>query len=177
MSRKRVAVRKRRKRRRRAVLLAGQDGRIRYADPPAQRWLKDFFGRPTKARTLPTKVQRWLSQRGQHRRFLALTGQRGQQHLHIRCQNSLSDESTVLLLELIRSKSEERQRRHRQLTRREREVLFWVSQSKTNQEVASILGIATTTVGKHLERIYPKLGVENRAGATAYAAENPTVVS
>jgi DNA-binding CsgD family transcriptional regulator len=121
-------------------------------------------------------VGRWLSQQSEHRHSLSLTGQLGQQYLHVRCQRSLSDDTTVLLLELIRSKSEERRRRDRQLTPRERQVLFWVSQSKTNQEIASILELAAATVGKHLERIYPKLGVENRAGATAYALENPTIV-
>jgi len=32
-----------------------------------------------------------------------------------------------------------------------------------------ILGITTTSVGKHLERIYPKLGVENRSAAASFA--------
>lgn len=82
----------------------------------------------------------------------------------------------MLLLELINSKSEERRRRHRQLTPRERQVLVWVSHGKTNPEIASILGMATATVGKHLERIYPKLGVENRTGAASYARENPVLM-
>jgi DNA-binding CsgD family transcriptional regulator len=35
------------------------------------------------------------------------------------------------------------------------------SRGKTNAVIGIILGISTATVGKHLERIYPKLGVEN----------------
>ena len=34
-----------------------------------------------------------------------------------------------------------------------------------------ILGISSATVGKHLEHIYPKLGVENRTAAASFATE------
>lgn len=57
------------------------------------------------------------------------------------------------------------------LTRREQEVLSWISEGKTNSEVGQILGIATGTVKIHLERIYRTLGVENRHGATLKALE------
>ena len=56
-------------------------------------------------------------------------------------------------------------------TPREREVLFWVRRGKSNAEVGAILGITTATVGKHLERIYPKLGVENRTAASSFASD------
>jgi DNA-binding CsgD family transcriptional regulator len=57
------------------------------------------------------------------------------------------------------------------LTPREREVLYWISEGKTNAEAAEILGIAAGTVRVHLEHIYPKLGVENRHGASRRAIE------
>ena len=47
----------------------------------------------------------------------------------------------------------------------------WVRGGKSNQDIAQILGVAPATVGKHLERIYPKLGVENRTAAAAVATE------
>jgi len=34
-----------------------------------------------------------------------------------------------------------------------------------------ILGITTATVGKHIEHIYPKLGVENRTAAASFTSE------
>jgi DNA-binding CsgD family transcriptional regulator len=58
-----------------------------------------------------------------------------------------------------------------QLTRREGEVLAWLTQGKSNPEIATILGTSPRTVEKHLERIYEKLGVESRAGAVARALE------
>ena len=51
------------------------------------------------------------------------------------------------------------------LTPREAEVLLWVAQGKTNPEVATILQIRPLTVRTHLERVFAKLGVENRHAA------------
>lgn len=57
------------------------------------------------------------------------------------------------------------------LTPREAEILLWVAQGKTNPEIATILGIGLTTVKKHLEATFAKLGVENRTSAAAMALE------
>ncbi|HVZ66023.1 MAG TPA: response regulator transcription factor [Lacunisphaera sp.] len=57
------------------------------------------------------------------------------------------------------------------LTAREAELLSWVVQGKTNPEIAIILAIKLTTVKKHLESIFAKLGVENRTAAVALALE------
>lgn len=51
------------------------------------------------------------------------------------------------------------------LTRREAEVLKWVAQGKQNSEIASILGIRTATVRKHVEHILDKLKCETRGAA------------
>jgi len=53
------------------------------------------------------------------------------------------------------------------LTAREREVLEWIAAGKTDRDIADILGISPRTVHKHLQRIYEKLGVENRTAAAA----------
>lgn len=55
------------------------------------------------------------------------------------------------------------------LTAREAEVLAWISRGKSNRSISEILGISSRTVDKHLEQIYAKLGVENRASAAALA--------
>lgn len=57
------------------------------------------------------------------------------------------------------------------LSRREEEVLFWVAAGKTNNELAQLLDISPGTARRHLENIYPKLGVENRFGAIRAALE------
>jgi len=56
-----------------------------------------------------------------------------------------------------------------QLTGREAEVLLWTARGKSNREISEILSISPRTVNKHLERIFTKQGVENRAAATSIA--------
>lgn len=79
-----------------------------------------------------------------------------------------NDRSTILT-------AEERQGQDPQLigalglTPRECEVLAWVAEGKTNQEIGAIIRCAEKTVEKHLEHIYDKLEVPNRAAAVAVA--------
>ena len=55
------------------------------------------------------------------------------------------------------------------LTAREAEVLLWIARGKPNRDVAEILALSPRTVNKHLETIFAKLGVENRASAAVLA--------
>lgn len=55
------------------------------------------------------------------------------------------------------------------LTPRETEVLGWVAEGKSNNDVGLILGIRSVTVKKHLEHIFQKMGVETRTAAVAFA--------
>lgn len=57
------------------------------------------------------------------------------------------------------------------LAPREAQVLGWVSQGKTNGEIAVILGLAPGTVKFYVERILAKLGCETRTGAALAAIE------
>ncbi len=51
------------------------------------------------------------------------------------------------------------------LTVREREIVELVAEGKTNAEIAAQLWVAPSTVKKHLENVYVKLGVGRRAAA------------
>jgi DNA-binding CsgD family transcriptional regulator len=51
------------------------------------------------------------------------------------------------------------------LTRREAEVMHWLSFGKTDADIAAMLAVSPRTVHKHLEHIYVKLGVETRTAA------------
>jgi DNA-binding CsgD family transcriptional regulator len=59
------------------------------------------------------------------------------------------------------------------LTRRESEVLAWVAQGLTNQEIAAHLVVSPHTVRKHLENSFEKLGVHTRAEAVAHVFTAP----
>jgi DNA-binding CsgD family transcriptional regulator len=51
------------------------------------------------------------------------------------------------------------------LTAREAEVLLWAMRGHPRDAIAARLGLASRTVGKHLERAYEELGVRSRAEA------------
>jgi DNA-binding NarL/FixJ family response regulator len=53
------------------------------------------------------------------------------------------------------------------LTTREAQALRLVALGRSNQHVAELLCISNRTVGKHLERSYRKLGVNDRSSAAA----------
>jgi DNA-binding CsgD family transcriptional regulator len=57
------------------------------------------------------------------------------------------------------------------LTPREAEVLFWISQGKSNHDIGVILGAKIGTICKHVEHIFGKLNVENRTAAAVVALE------
>jgi two-component system, NarL family, response regulator len=61
------------------------------------------------------------------------------------------------------------------LTKREQEILALVSMGKSNQEIASILYIATGTVRVHVHTILSKLNVRDRTQAAILAIKNGLV--
>lgn len=73
-------------------------------------------------------------------------------HLPKQLRTSLRDAEEALIPE-------------RGLSTRELEIMKWVRSGKTNEEVGMILGISAYTVKNHLQRIFRKLDVTNRAQA------------
>ena len=61
-------------------------------------------------------------------------------------------------------------RRRYQLTAREAEIALWLARGKSNRDIAEILSLSPRTVNKHLEAVFEKLGVENRAAAAVMIA-------
>jgi DNA-binding CsgD family transcriptional regulator len=55
------------------------------------------------------------------------------------------------------------------LTPREVQVLRQVAAGSTNKEIAIELGVAVSTVERHLVNLYTKIGARGRADAIAYA--------
>ncbi|HLO95333.1 MAG TPA: helix-turn-helix transcriptional regulator, partial [Burkholderiaceae bacterium] len=55
------------------------------------------------------------------------------------------------------------------VTERERQVLAWMRQGKSNQEIGLLLGISALTVKNHVQKILRKLCASNRAQAVAQA--------
>jgi DNA-binding CsgD family transcriptional regulator len=132
----------------RAVILLGSGIEVEYASPPAERLLRAFF-RPTTGPWLPAALAEWLESGSEQ----PLVRHRGTRRLTV----ERADYALVL----------EESHEQIQLTAREREVLAWVARGKTNAEIAQLLWLAPSTVRKHLENVYAKLGVSTRTAAVA----------
>jgi DNA-binding CsgD family transcriptional regulator len=120
---------------------------------------------------LPRKVSRWLHSVDACCRDGTLVASHDGARLLVRIVLIQQDRTVGLLLELIPRVSPAFGRGHGALTARENDVLRWIAAGKSNAEMARILGLSTSTVGKHLEHIFCKVGVENRTSAASYYAE------
>lgn len=81
----------------------------------------------------------------------------------------LSEKPPIQLGERLRYSGSIREKAEHVLSSREQEVLSWVSEGKSNAEIGMILGISAHTVKHHMEKIFAKLGVENRHAAMLWA--------
>lgn len=80
-----------------------------------------------------------------------------------------ADEYLLRIVEVNAGQDVDRLHARVPLTRRESEVLLWLARGKSNRDIAQILDVSPRTINKHLEQIYPKLGVEARTSAVALA--------
>jgi transcriptional regulator EpsA len=55
------------------------------------------------------------------------------------------------------------------VTEREKQILSWVREGKSNHEIADILSLSPLTVKNHIQKILRKMGCSNRAQAVAEA--------
>jgi transcriptional regulator EpsA len=55
------------------------------------------------------------------------------------------------------------------VTAREKQILSWVREGKSNHEIADILSLSPLTVKNHIQKILRKMGCSNRAQAVAEA--------
>jgi len=156
----------------RACVVAGPDGTIEHASASATRLLQKYFDLATEPSRLPPQLSYWLLKpAGAGQKIAPFEIERDAVRLVVTLAWREPDGVCTLLLE---EKSEARLKSRlvsAGLTLREAEVLLWLMRGKADSEIAVILGSKTKTVGKHLEHIYQKLGVENRTAAANTASE------
>ena len=150
-----------------ALLVVSPDGRIQFETARADLWMKDLFTSTSHKQRLPEALTRWFCDGisgGKPSRFIVdQPGRRLCIQLLCREVNSV-----CLLLEQYPGIPASAGTRCA-LTERQTEVLSWVARGKTNAEIGKILSLKTGTIGKYLERMFPKLGVENRTAAASFA--------
>jgi DNA-binding response OmpR family regulator len=156
----------------RFLLATDQGGRLLWCTPKAKQLLAELFpaGQGT---SLPATMIEQLHQlrqpgatRAGTRSCLEAAGRR----VELSFLSSIGPEELLFrLAEITAGADEQLLQQTLQLTSREAEVLLWLSRGKSNREIGEILHISPRTVNKHLEQIFVKLGVENRASAAARA--------
>jgi DNA-binding CsgD family transcriptional regulator len=158
-----------------AWIVANSAGRILFETGKAIDLLKEYFGHNG---SLPTQVRDWLKRRAsglvdnvQPSKLQDFSIQRGSKRLTVRSLSSVQAAEHRLVLTETSEELDSNSLQTLGLTKREAEVLFWVSQGKRNCEIAEILGARSRTIGKHVERILAKLCVETRTAAANIAAE------
>ena len=145
------------------------DGSLRWATPLTQRtfeqasiaqsWLQD---------ELPGQLKRWLS----HHPIVGQTYPLENTSAALKVKLVERRDNNEILLKLIDLQgptASEKLQQALETTERESQVLYWIARGKTNKEIGEILSMSPRTVNKHLEQIFPKLGVENRTAAAAVA--------
>jgi len=130
-----------------AVLLLDGAGRVEYASASARRILTDHLDVPPGA--LPIDIVDVREEIDERLRLAA-----GDPTIVVEA----SEDGSALLLT-------ERPAGVAALTARERDVMRWVEDGLSNTEIARKLWIQPTTVRKHLEHVFDKLGVRSRTAA------------
>jgi DNA-binding CsgD family transcriptional regulator len=159
------------------LLALSPDGRIAFVSEAARRWLQSYFAWDPTSLEPPPAIADWMQTQKVDYSLPSeipapprpLVVGRGERTLSVRrTRNSVHE--VLLLREVVRG-VHTGPLKARGLSDREAEVLGWVSEGKTNPEIATILGLSPRTVHHHLEKIYWKLGVETRTAAAKMARE------
>jgi DNA-binding response OmpR family regulator/DNA-binding CsgD family transcriptional regulator len=158
----------------RFLLATDQDGRLLWCTPKAKQLLAELFpavaGQGTSLPAPIIEQLKQLRQPGAVRSSARSCLEAGGRRVELSFLSSIGpDELLFRLAEMTAGGDEQLLQQTLQLTSREAEVLLWLSRGKSNREMGEILQISPRTVNKHLEQIFVKLGVENRASAAARA--------
>ena len=157
----------------RFLLATDQAARLLWCTPKAKQLLAELF--PAVAGQGPSLPPAVIEQIKQLRQPAARSTARaylevGDRRIELSFLSSIGpDELLFRLAEVTAGGDEQLLQQSLQLTGREAEVLLWISRGKSNREIGEILHISPRTVNKHLEQVFVKLGVENRASAAARA--------
>ena len=149
-------------------------GKLVEITPYAAQCLQWFFGHSL-PRTLPEPLVRWLKLRRTGGDENLLTSAFcpyvvQNEHGRLTVRVSASPEGQALMLTHC-SPPTPTIGQKLGLTKREAEVLFWLSEGKTDDAIARILSMSVRTANKHVENIRRKLNVETRGAAARLMQE------
>lgn len=150
-----------------AFVIACSDGGIYFSTRQANILLQAFFP-GTAMERLPASVVHWLESGERHKPLVVESDAKGDLQIeHL----AASDPRHLALLRLEQRNScwGPKALQTLGLTPREAEVLYWITEGKTNPEISTILDTTLHTVKKHNNKLFAKLGVETRMAAARLA--------
>jgi DNA-binding NarL/FixJ family response regulator len=162
----------------RFLLAVTREGEVRWITPQAAKLLgggeiSGSDGNDTVQLSAEVRAwiaERWTAEPTQRQSLIVQTPRRDGRQVELSSIGAVGPAELLLRVVEVASGSGETQLKEQlALTRREAEVLLWLCRGKSNRDIGEILGLSPRTVNKHLEQVYTKLGVENRASATALA--------
>ena len=150
-----------------ALVVVNPQGQVLFATGQARTLLNTFFAQGSDKK-LPAELQTWLSGPDSQRPKLVSHKKRGEIEVD---HFALSKTGNVSLLRIEHRNGDNGPKALLSLgvTAREAEVLYWISEGKTNPEIAIIIDASLNTVKKHAINLFAKLGVETRTGAARLA--------
>jgi CheY-like chemotaxis protein/DNA-binding CsgD family transcriptional regulator len=160
-----------------AIAITPIDGKIVWQTPLARKWMQSYFHESIASDIAPKVLLSWLNESNDAVELQPLNIIQGGNRLIFTLGENQNEEQTLILL---REESDAAQIEALMmmfnLTKRESEVLYWVTKGKTSRDIGDILETSPRTVNKHLEHIYVKMGVETRTSAASLAASKLRVM-
>lgn len=156
-----------------AVIVLDRAGRALQLGPLAEQLLETYFGAAVgRDGTLPEGLARYVAGvRDSARRLLPkpapselIVRRAGTRLRACLIEGTADGEPDVLLMETEADPLAAGRLRRLGLTPRETEIVALVAAGRSNDEIAAELAISPRTVKRHLENVFAKLGVPNRAG-------------
>jgi DNA-binding CsgD family transcriptional regulator len=153
-----------------------REGQVQWATSQAIQWFETYFAKPTSMGSLPDRLQAWVKHQVAGLTIDPHQPQTGAPlHIELACKKLVirlmvapAGEGYSLLLE-EQTRSNLQSLEILGLSQRETEVLGWLIQGKDNKTIATHMDISASTIRKHLESIYRKLGVQSRTEAVSAA--------
>lgn len=157
----------------RHLLAARRNGTIQWTTPQASKLMQETIGQNNIEALVVSKIGAWFAARltSSSTDLPIVVQDNGLPLLQMSFLGTIgTDEHLFRLTSANEQSGDQLLRQHFTLTARESEVLLWIAKGKSNRDIGDILGLSSRTVNKHLEQVYVKLGVENRASAAVKAA-------
>jgi DNA-binding CsgD family transcriptional regulator len=150
-----------------ALLITNSHGEILFATQQTRQFLRTFFVQSSDS-VVPNEILSWLVEGDASRPLLVRHPDKGEIEVH---NFPLSPSGSLSLMRLVHKQVDRGPKALLALglTAREAEVLYWITEGKTNPEIAIILDASPDTVKKHAANLYAKLGVPTRTSAARCA--------